>query len=45
MHVVHPCAAGLDVHKITATVRLCSPEGGDLEAFSALESGMCDLVA
>ena len=51
MHVVHPCAAGLDVHKmeITATVRLCSPEGGDpeteTEAFSTLESGMRDLVA
>ncbi len=51
MHVVHPCAAGLDVHKmeITATVRLCSPEGGDpeteTEAFGTLESGMRDLVA
>ena len=51
MHVVHPRAAGLDVHKmeITATVRLCSPEGGDpeteTEAFSTLESGMRDLVA
>ncbi len=49
MHVVHPRAAGLDVHKmeITATVRLCSPEGGDseTEAFSILESRMRDLVA
>lgn len=51
MHVVHPRAAGLDIHKmeITATVRLCSPEGGDpeteTEAFSTLENGMRDLVA
>ena len=51
MHVVHPRAAGLDVHKmeITATVRLCSPEGGDpdteTQAFSTLESGMRGLVA
>ena len=49
MHVVHPRAAGLDVHKmeITATVR--SPEGGEPETgtrvFSTLESGMRDLVA
>ena len=51
MHVVHPRAAGLDVHKmeITATVRLCPPEGGEPETgtrvFSTLESGMRDLVA
>ena len=50
-HVVHPRAAGLDVHKMesTATVRLCPPEGGEPEtetlAFSTLESGMRDLVA
>ena len=45
MHVVHPRAAGLDVHKmeIAATVRLCSPGGGDPEA--TLESGMRGLVA
>ena len=44
MHVVHPRAAGLDVHKMEITATVCSPEGGDPEAFSTLESGMRDLV-
>ena len=44
-HVVHPRAAGLDVHKMEITARLCSPEGGDPEAFSSLKSGMRNLVA
>ena len=50
MHVIHPCAAGLDVHKmqITATVRLAR-SGTDAQmitrAFSALPSGLQALVA
>ena len=37
MHIVHPRAAGLDVHKlqITASVRLCQPGGGVACASSA----------
>ena len=50
MHVIHPCAAGLDVHKmqITATVRLAR-SGTDARmitrVFSALPSGLQALVA
>ena len=49
--VVHPRAAGLDVHKghITATVRLCTQTGGEPQCetrtFGALASGLADLVA
>ena len=49
--VVHPRAAGLDVHKghITATVRLCTQTGGEPQGetrtFSALASGLAALVA
>ena len=49
--VVHPRAAGLDIHKghITATVRLCEPTGGEPQCetrtFSALASGLAALVA
>jgi len=49
MHVVHPRAAGLDVHKlqITASVRLCQPGGGVDSAtrqFSALPPGLSALT-
>ena len=37
--------AGLDIHKMEITVRLCSLEGGDPETEATLESGMRDLVA
>ena len=46
MHVVHPRAAGLDVHKmhVTATVRLCEAGSGpartDTREFSALPDGL-----
>ena len=45
MHVVHPRAAGLDVHKmqITASLRLAQPRGDPLTAtreFSALPRGL-----
>ena len=46
MHVVHPRAAGLDVHKmhITATVRLCEAGSGPArtatQEFSALPDGL-----
>ena len=49
--VVHPRAAGLDVHKghITATVRLCTQTGGEPQGetrtFGALASGLAALVA
>ena len=49
MHVVHPCAAGLDVHKmqVTATVRLARPgtdASMDTRVFTALPSGITALV-
>ena len=50
LHVVHPRAAGLDVHKmqITATVRLCPRDGGEpvmhTGVFSALGEGLERLV-
>ena len=50
LHVVHPRAAGLDVHKmqITATVRLCAEAGGEpvmhTGVFSALGEGLERLV-
>ena len=49
LHVVHPRAAGLDVHKlqITASVRLCQPGGGVQSAtrqFSALPPGLSSLT-
>ena len=49
--VVHPRAAGLDVHKghITATVRLADPTAPKPQAetrmFNALASGLAALVA
>ena len=49
--VVHPRAAGLDVHKghITATVWLCTQTGGEPQCetrtFGALASGLAALVA
>ncbi len=49
--VVHPRAAGLDIHKghITATVRLseapAGPPGCETRMFSALASGLAALVA
>ncbi len=51
LHVVHARAAGLDVHKmkITATVRICEPQGGKAQCqtceFSALPSGLTQLAA
>ena len=51
LHVVHPRAAGLDVHKmeITATVRLCAAPGREptceTRTFRALASGLDALVA
>ena len=51
LHVVHPRAAGLGVHKleITATVRLCATPRGEptceTRTFSALASGLDALVA
>ena len=49
MHVVHPRAAGLDIHKmaITATVRLAQPGGtavNDTREFSALPSGLAAMT-
>ncbi len=50
LHVVHPRAAGLDVHKmeITATVRLCAAPGCEptceTRTFRALASGLDALV-
>ena len=50
LHVVHPRAAGLDVHKmeITATVRLCAAPGREptceTRTFRALASGLDALV-
>ena len=49
MHVAHPRAAGLDVHKlqITASVRLCQPGGGvecATRQFSALPPGLSALT-
>ncbi len=46
MHVAHPRAAGLDVHKmhVTAAVRLCEAGGGPartaVREFSALPDGL-----
>ena len=50
LHVVHPRAAGLDVHKmeITATVRLCDGPGepqSETRSFSTLPAGITGLVA
>ena len=51
LHVVHACAAGLDVHKmqITASIRICVPGGGtpqvETRTFEALASGLSELVA
>ena len=49
LHVVHPRAAGLDVHKmeITATVRLCDAPGEpvcETRSFSALPPGLEELA-
>ena len=49
LHVVHPRAAGLDVHKmeITATVRLCDEPGEpvcETRSFSALPPGLDELA-
>ena len=47
LHVIHACAAGLDVHKmqITATVRRArAGQDADTEVFSALPSGLAALV-
>ena len=49
LHVMHPRAAGLDVHKmqISAAVRLAPPRGGHLTAtqeFSTLPSGLQGLT-
>ncbi len=49
LHVVHPRAAGLDVHKmeITATVRLCGEPGEpvcETRTFSALPPGLEELA-
>ena len=51
LHIVHARAAGLDVHtmKITATVRICEPQGGKAQCqtreFLALPSGLTQLCA
>ena len=51
LHVVHACAAGLDIHKmqITATVRRCATNTGlprcQTGSFSALPGGLRELVA
>ena len=51
LHVVHACAAGLDVHKmqITASIRICVPGGGtpqvETRTFEALASGLSEMVA
>ena len=50
LNVVHPRAAGLDVHKmqITASVCLARPRGKPkifTRTFSALPSGLSELVA
>ena len=51
LRVVHPCAAGLDVHKmqITATVLVCAAGQGaphsETRTFSALPGGIAELVA
>ena len=49
LHVVHRCAAGLDVHKmqITASVRLAQPRGDPLtatEEFGAVPDGLRNLT-
>ena len=51
LHVVHPRAAGLDVHKmqITVSIRICAPGGGEPQletrTFDALASGLDEMVA
>ena len=51
LHVVHACAAGLDIHKmqITTTVRRCVSQTGQPRcqtgSFSALPGGLRELVA
>ncbi len=49
LHVIHPRAAGLDIHKmqITATARLCGPGAearSETREFSALPYGLEELV-
>ena len=50
-HVVHPRAAGVDVHKmqITVSIRICAPGGGEPQietrTFEALPSGVDEMVA
>lgn len=50
LHVVHPRAAGLDVHKmqITATVRLCPARGGEpvvqTRTFNTFAEGLGEMV-
>lgn len=50
LHVVHPRAAGLDVHKmrVTATVRLCSAQSGaprvQTKTFNAFAEGLGEMV-
>ena len=43
MHVVHPRAAGLDVHKmhVTATVRLCEAGSGPARTLPRGSSARC----
>ena len=51
LHVIHPRAAGLDVHKmqITVSIRTCTSGGGEpqleTQAFEALPSGIGAMVA
>ena len=51
LHVIHPRAAGLDVHKmqITVSLRICAPGGGEPQletrTFEALPSGIEEMVA
>ena len=51
LHVIHPRAAGLDVHKmqITVSIRICTPGGGEPQletrTFEALPSGIDEMVA
>ena len=51
LHVVHPRAAGLDIHKmqITASIRICASGGGEPQVetrtFEALASGLDAMVA